>query len=197
MPTLTLGAALELSFYTRTEIDGFADRLEVQFSEGSSADTSGYTTLLLSVDDPDACPSLDWQAFSAFLPNVAEGRFAFRNSVAESNTANYIDTARVSRPDLPEPDAATLSAGALALLLTSARPMLGPEREHAVCFSYSHSRCAASAPTSIVARTISRPMTSPATSHTSSIPDPGASSRSIATASAATTSMCSVKPCHG
>lgn len=103
-PELTLGGVTQLSFYTRTEIEGFDDGLEVRFSSGSSDNVSSFTTLLLPVGPgtPTPYPSSGWELFSVALPNVATGRIAFRY-IAFADTANYIgiDTVNVAAVPLP------------------------------------------------------------------------------------------------
>jgi hypothetical protein len=113
-PELSLGGATVLTFYTRTEdaVD-FSDQLQVLFSSGASASTASFSTLLLTLTSP-AYPT-DWTEFSVFLPTAATGRIAFRYSVADATTADYIgvDTVSVAAA-VPEPSSYALMALGLA-----------------------------------------------------------------------------------
>jgi PEP-CTERM motif len=90
-PELPLPGGGMLTFFTRTADPGFSDKLEIRFSTGSSTNTSGFTTLLLTIGDvATPYPDSDWQAFSVNLPSAISGRFAFRYTVADALDADYI-----------------------------------------------------------------------------------------------------------
>jgi len=102
-PVLSLTGITNLSFWTRHEaLAGFNDVLEVRFANGSSADTSGFTTLLGTVGGSAGYPA-DWTQWSGNLNVEGQGRFAFRY-VGNADTLNYIglDTVRVVTA-VPEP----------------------------------------------------------------------------------------------
>lgn len=101
-PELTLGGPTHLSFYTRSQtIPGFNDMLEVRFSSGAGADTSGFTTLLTTIGGQSAYPG-SWQQFSADLMLSGSGRFAFRY-LGDAAAANYIGLDTVTVSAVPEP----------------------------------------------------------------------------------------------
>jgi hypothetical protein len=102
-PQLSLLGGTLLTFYTRTaDAVIFSDKLEVRFSTGPGANTSSFTTLLLTIGDGvTPYPDADWQAFSVNLPSAVSGRFAFRYTVADAINANYIGIDTVSVVPLP------------------------------------------------------------------------------------------------
>jgi hypothetical protein len=127
-PTMSLFDGETLSFFTRTDLASFADRLEVRFSlngdsmdVGNTVDSVGdFTTLLTTVNaglDPLGYPS-DWTMisakFSGITPGVgAMGRFAFRYTVPDTSVnGNYIglDTLTLT---VPEPSSIALFGLAL------------------------------------------------------------------------------------
>src|SRR5690606_35942607 len=94
-PVLSLTGITNLSFWTRhEELAGFNDVLEVRFTSGNSATTTGFTTLLGSIGGAAGYPA-DWTQWSGNLNVEGEGRFAFRY-VGAADTLNYIglDTVR-------------------------------------------------------------------------------------------------------
>lgn len=115
-PVLALAGATELSFFTRSQaVPGLNDMLEVRYSAGGGAATSGFTTLLTTIGGPSAYPA-SWQQYSANLVLSGSGRFAFRY-VGDAAVANYIgiDTVRVMTA-VPEPTAYLMLALGLAVL---------------------------------------------------------------------------------
>jgi hypothetical protein len=117
-PELSLNGASTLSFFTRTEMPGFADLIEVRFSAGSGTDTSSFTTLLSTIGGNGDFPTA-WQQFSASIDFSGTGRFAFRY-LGDASAMNYvgIDSVQVVTA-VPEPSLALmlgLGLGALGLM---------------------------------------------------------------------------------
>lgn len=117
-PVLNLSGTTVFSFFTRAASDpGFADKLEVRFSPGSSSDTSGFATLLATVGMANYPRA--WTQVSSSFQFDGAGRFAFRY-FGDAATLNYIgiDSVRVVTA-VPEPSLSlmlSLGLGALALL---------------------------------------------------------------------------------
>lgn len=122
-PTLTLGGATVLSFFTRTgDEPGFNDTLQVLFSSGAGTDPSAFT--LLTTIGGDASYPASWTQFSTSLDATGSGRFAFRY-LGPADTLNYVglDTVSVVTA-VPEPSSwmmLALGAGLLPLLGRDAR----------------------------------------------------------------------------
>lgn len=134
-PTFNLFDGETLSFFTRTDLAPFADRLEIRFSTngdsanvGTTADSVGdFTNLITTINpalDPLGYPS-DWTQFNAVFSGIASGgvmgRFAFRYTVPDTSiNGNYIgiDTLTLT---VPEPSSIALFGFALALLAYAAR----------------------------------------------------------------------------
>ncbi len=116
-PTLTLNSASSLSFFTRTDIAGFNDKLEVRFSSGSGTDLSSFSTVLTTVGGDGSYPDNGFQQFVASLPVSGTGRFAFRYTGAALD-ANYIGIDSVRVAAVPEPETyAMMGLGLVALAL--------------------------------------------------------------------------------
>ena len=130
-PTMSLFDGETLSFFTRTDLASFADRLEVRLSlngdsldVGNTADSVGdFTTLLTSINaglDPLGYPS-DWTMINSTLSGITSsagvmGRFAFRYTVPDTSVnGNYIglDTLTLT---VPEPTSIALFGLALTAL---------------------------------------------------------------------------------
>lgn len=120
-PVLNLNSSSVLSFFTRTDGPGFADKLEVRFSAGSGTDLSGFSTLLTTVGGDSDFPDNDFQQFVASLPVTGTGRFAFRYT-GDAAGANYIGIDTVSVTAVPEPSTyAMMGLGLAALALVRRR----------------------------------------------------------------------------
>ena len=116
-PELVLGAGSVLSFFTRTEMAGYFDLLEVRFGSGSSSLLANFTTLLGTVGSGGSYPADDWTEVTLNLPTSVSGRVAFRYSVADANDANYIgiDSVTVAAATaVPEPTTWLLAGLGLA-----------------------------------------------------------------------------------
>jgi hypothetical protein len=129
-PTFTLFDGETLSFFTRGEAAGIADRLEVRFSYagdstdvGTTADSvgdfSGVLTTINANLDPFGYPS-DWTMFKVVFSGITDpkgvlGRFAFRYSVPDTSVnANFIG---IDSLTLTVPEPGTLALFGLALTL--------------------------------------------------------------------------------
>lgn len=129
-PTFTLFDGETLSFFTRGEAAGFADRLEVRFSlAGDSADVGtttdsvgDFSSVLTTINanlDPFGYPA-DWTMFNVVFsgitdPNGVLGRFAFRYTVPDTSVnGNFIG---IDSLTLTVPEPGTLALFGLALTL--------------------------------------------------------------------------------
>ncbi|MFL6673787.1 MAG: choice-of-anchor J domain-containing protein [Massilia sp.] len=116
-PLLDLSGSTTLSFFTRAELAGYADQLEVRFASGSDTGTDSFSTLLATVGGT-GYPTT-WQEFSASVNVEGPGRFAFRY-LGDAAALSYvgIDSVRVVTA-VPEPSLYLMLAmglGALALM---------------------------------------------------------------------------------
>lgn len=117
-PVLLINPASVLSFATRSAgNEGFADVLEVLFSAGGGSALGAFTSLG-TIGLASAYPA-SWTAFSLALPDVASGRFAFRQ-LGTRDTAEYlgIDSVQVTFAvvPIPEPETWALMGAGLAAL---------------------------------------------------------------------------------
>lgn len=120
-PELSLSGGAILSFFTRTEVAGYLDLLEIRFGNGSSSALSNFTTLLETVGAGGSYASDDWTEYMLTLPSATSGRFAFRYSVADAFDANYIGVDSVSVTAVPEPATVLLLGLGLAATCVSQR----------------------------------------------------------------------------
>jgi len=130
-PVLDVADGSILRFYTRSTGSGFADGLEVRFSDAGAStdvgttDTSigDFTTLLLAINpslDPMGYPD-DWTAFEitvSGIGGISEGRFGFRYFVGDTLVnADYVAIDSVTVTAVPEPGTLVMGAGLLGLAL--------------------------------------------------------------------------------
>lgn len=134
-PEISLSNGTAISFFTRTALDDFPDRLQVRLSTAGSSinvgslatDLGDFTELLLDINPtlgngnpgyPEA-----WTSFTANVTGLGApttGRFAFRYFVTNGGpsgaNSNYIgiDTVTVRSPD--QPPVVVPTPGSLALL---------------------------------------------------------------------------------
>lgn len=127
-PVLTISPASVLSFFTRSAGNApFGDVMQVLFSSGSGSTLSSFVSLA-TIGDAAAYPA-DWTSFSLALPDVATGRFAFRQ-LGTFDTADYIgvDSVQVTLAvvPIPEPETWALMGAGLAALATLGRRRRSP-----------------------------------------------------------------------
>ena len=132
-PVLNISAASQLSFVTRSSAEGpFVDILEVLWSSGTRLVLNGFTSL--STIGSSALYPTPWTEFVLALPDVASGRFAFRQRGA-NETSSYIgvDSVRVTLAvaPIPEPETWALMGAGLAALSLFARRRARGMRSHA------------------------------------------------------------------
>ena len=117
-PLLSLSPSSVLSFYTRTAgTEGFADLMQVMFSSGSSTDIASFVSVTL-IGGMGTYPT-DWTLFTLDLPDVASGRFAFRQlGTAEGSDYLGVDSVNVTNAiaPVPEPETYLMFAAGLAAL---------------------------------------------------------------------------------
>jgi hypothetical protein len=126
-PELSIQPASVLSFATRSAgTQGFADVLEVLFSTGGGSALGAFMSLG-TIGLASAYPA-GWTVFSLALPDVASGRFAFRQ-LGTADTADYlgIDSVQVTLAvPIPEPETwALMGAGLAALTFIGRRRKAG------------------------------------------------------------------------
>lgn len=135
-PVLTIAVASELSFFTRSA-GAFADPpifdvLEILFSAGSGSSLGGFA-LLGTIGIASPYPT-SWQSFAYALPDVASGRFAFRQR-GSYETSNYlgVDSVQVTLAvaPIPEPETWALMGAGLAALSFVGRRRAGGKRRQA------------------------------------------------------------------
>jgi hypothetical protein len=126
-PVMNLIGATTVTFYTQgAQAAGYNDTLELLYSSGSGIDTTGFSTLLLTVGGIEQYPN-GWTRYTAELPLFGSGRFAFHYT-GDAEASNYIGIDTVSVLSVPEPSAwlmLGLGLGGLGLLrrrLSSALP---------------------------------------------------------------------------
>jgi hypothetical protein len=121
LPEINLNGGAELSFWTRQDVGGIPDRLEVRWSANGASTNVGandtsvgdFTTLLFTLNpalDPVGYPT-GWTKYTVVLPNMGavDGRFAFRYSVTDTSVnGNYIGIDTVNVESVPEPATLTL-----------------------------------------------------------------------------------------
>lgn len=117
-PYLALGSGSSVSFYARSATDfGYDDSLDILFTSIDSTSTANFSTVLAS----NTLPTTDWALYTLNLPNVSNGRLAFRY---QADLGNYIgiDTlTSVNVTPVPEPSTYALIALGLAGIAAARR----------------------------------------------------------------------------
>ena len=97
-----------LTFWTRTEMAGFTDRLQVRFNSTGSANVADFDQVLLDINAAEAVDGFptDWTQFAVNYVGVEgnQGRFAivYRNADA-ANFPNYVGVDTVDIVAVPIP----------------------------------------------------------------------------------------------
>lgn len=120
-PAFDLLSGGTLSFWTRTDLSGMADHLQVLFNRTGSNILGDFTDLVADINPtedfggyPDA-----WTEFTVNYSNASgmgQGRFAFVYTAANSDNANYIGIDTVTVNGVPEPGSLALAALSIAAL---------------------------------------------------------------------------------
>lgn len=120
-PVFDLLAGGTLSFWTRTDVNGLADHLQVLFNRTGSANVNDFNEVVADINPnedfggyPDA-----WTEFTFNYGNVSgmgQGRFAFVYTAANADFSDYIGIDTVTVKGVPEPGSLALAALSIVAL---------------------------------------------------------------------------------
>ena len=111
-PVLSIGDSAQLNFWMRTAGGGFIDNIDVWFGAGAGTNPADFTLIAA----PYMLSNDMWNQVGYTLPNLGQGRIAFRYT-GPAGQLNYVGIDSMSLAPVPEPATYVMFCIGLAALL--------------------------------------------------------------------------------